>query len=192
VTAVAQWLRYCATNHKVTGSNPDGVIGIFHWHKSFWSHYSPEVDSASNRNEYQEYFLGVNAAGAYGWQPYHHPVPLSRNLGTLTSWNPLGHSRPVTRLLYLLYPFWYFCFSSISYRVALPLTRNLKWWNYASISSTGDFGEPHILLKFYLMFCHWQLLLQKKILSIIYVSGQLIVNEWHALHHILMGKEQPN
>jgi len=30
---------------------------------------------------------------------YHHPVPLSRNLGTLTSWNPLGHSGPVTRVL---------------------------------------------------------------------------------------------
>jgi hypothetical protein len=30
-----------------------------------------------------------------------HPVPLSWNLGTLTSWNLLGHSRPVTRLLYL-------------------------------------------------------------------------------------------
>jgi hypothetical protein len=33
------------------------------------------VDSASNRNEYQEYFLGggggVNAAGAYRWQRYH-------------------------------------------------------------------------------------------------------------------------
>jgi hypothetical protein len=26
---------------------------------------------------------------------------LSRNLGTLTSWNPLGHSKPVTGLLYL-------------------------------------------------------------------------------------------
>jgi hypothetical protein len=26
-------------------------------------------------------------------------VPLSCNLGTLTSWNPLGHSRPVTGLL---------------------------------------------------------------------------------------------
>jgi hypothetical protein len=25
---------------------------------------SPRVDSASNRNEYQEYFLGVKAAGA--------------------------------------------------------------------------------------------------------------------------------
>jgi hypothetical protein len=34
---------------------------------------------------------------------YHHPVPLSWNLGTLTSWNPLGHSRPVTGLLYLLF-----------------------------------------------------------------------------------------
>jgi hypothetical protein len=28
--AVAQWLRYCATNRKVTGSIPDGVNGIFH------------------------------------------------------------------------------------------------------------------------------------------------------------------
>jgi hypothetical protein len=29
---VAQWLRYCATNRKVAGSIPGGVIGIFHWH----------------------------------------------------------------------------------------------------------------------------------------------------------------
>ena len=29
-TAVAQWLRYCATNRKVAGSIPEGVIGIFH------------------------------------------------------------------------------------------------------------------------------------------------------------------
>jgi hypothetical protein len=29
---VAQRLRYCATNRKVAGSIPDGVIGIFHWH----------------------------------------------------------------------------------------------------------------------------------------------------------------
>ena len=34
---------------------------------------------------------------------YHHPVPLSRNLGTLTSWNPLRHSRPVTGLIYLFH-----------------------------------------------------------------------------------------
>jgi hypothetical protein len=29
---VAQWLRHCATNQKVVGSIPDGVIGIFLWH----------------------------------------------------------------------------------------------------------------------------------------------------------------
>jgi len=29
-TAVAQWLRCCATNWKVAGSIPDGVIGIVH------------------------------------------------------------------------------------------------------------------------------------------------------------------
>jgi hypothetical protein len=63
-TAVAQWLRYCATNHKVAGSIPDDVIGILYWHKSFWSHHGPGVDSDSNRNEYQDYFPGVNAAGA--------------------------------------------------------------------------------------------------------------------------------
>jgi len=59
-TAVAQWLRCCATNRKVAGSIPGGVTGI----KSFRSHYGPGVDSASNRNEYQEHFLGVKAAGA--------------------------------------------------------------------------------------------------------------------------------
>jgi hypothetical protein len=29
-TAVAQWLRYRATNHKVACSIADGIIGIFH------------------------------------------------------------------------------------------------------------------------------------------------------------------
>ena len=59
-TAVAQWLRCCATIRKVAGS---GVSGFFIDIKSFWSHYGPGVDSAANRNEYQEYFLGVKAAG---------------------------------------------------------------------------------------------------------------------------------
>ena len=64
VTAVAQWLRCCATNRKVGGSIPAGVSEFFIDIKSFRSHYGPGVDSASNGNEYQEYFLGVKAAGA--------------------------------------------------------------------------------------------------------------------------------
>jgi hypothetical protein len=50
------------TNRKFTGSIPDGVIGIFHWHISS-GRTMTLVDSASNRNEYQEYFLRVKAAG---------------------------------------------------------------------------------------------------------------------------------
>jgi len=61
-----------------------------HWNfsltQSSWPQYDPGVDSASNRNEYQEYFLGVKVAGAWGWQPYHLHVPIvlkSRSLGLL-------------------------------------------------------------------------------------------------------------
>jgi len=57
-TAVAQWLRCCATNRKVA------VSEFFTDIESFRSHYGPGVDSVSNRNEYQEYFLGVKAASA--------------------------------------------------------------------------------------------------------------------------------
>ena len=75
-----------------------------HWNfsvtYSFRSHYGPGVDSASNRKWVPGVFAGVKGGRTWGWQPYHHPVPLSWNLGTLTSWNPLGHSRPVMGLLY--------------------------------------------------------------------------------------------
>ena len=63
-TAVAQRLSCCATNRKVAGSIPDSVSGFFIDIKSFRSHYGPGIDSASNRNEYQEHSRGVNAAGA--------------------------------------------------------------------------------------------------------------------------------
>jgi hypothetical protein len=42
--------RWCQWNFSLTSS--------------FRPHYGPGVDSASNRNEYQEYLLGVKAAGA--------------------------------------------------------------------------------------------------------------------------------
>jgi len=80
-TAVAQWLRCCATNRKVAGSIPDSVSGFFIDIKSFRSHYGPGVNSASNRNEYQEYFLGVKSGRCVRLTTYNHPVLLSRNLG---------------------------------------------------------------------------------------------------------------
>jgi len=99
-TTVAQWLRCCSTNREVAGSIPAGVNGFFIDIKSFQLHYGPGVDSASNRNEYQEYFLGVKSSRCVRLTTYHHPVSLSLNLVALTSWNPLGLSRPVMGLLF--------------------------------------------------------------------------------------------
>jgi hypothetical protein len=45
-------------------SIPDGVTGIFGWHNPSGHTNDPGVDSASNRNEYQEYFLRAKATGA--------------------------------------------------------------------------------------------------------------------------------
>jgi hypothetical protein len=57
------------------------------------------VDSAS-KNEYQ-----VNPESKGGrcvrLTTYHLHVPMSRNLGALTSWNPVGLFRPVMGQLYL-------------------------------------------------------------------------------------------
>jgi len=47
-TAVAQWLRCCATNRKVAGLIPAGVSGFFIDIKPFRSHYGPGFESASN------------------------------------------------------------------------------------------------------------------------------------------------
>jgi len=58
--AVSQWVRCCATHRKVAGSIAAGLIDI----KYFRSHFGSVVDSASNKNEYQEHLLGLKAAGA--------------------------------------------------------------------------------------------------------------------------------
>ena len=79
------WLRHCTTSRIVAGSIPDDVIGNF-------------IDSACNSNGYQEYFLEVKANGAWGWQLYHHRVPIVTKFGRLNLLQPSG---PVQGLLYL-------------------------------------------------------------------------------------------
>jgi len=77
---------------------------------SFWSHCGCGVDSASNRNEYQEYFLGGKGGRCLGLitLPLHVPIVLIS--GSLTCWNPQGLSRSVMGLLYL-----YFMMSMLFY-----------------------------------------------------------------------------
>jgi len=92
--------------YKSEGScfDPSWCQWIFFDIKSSRSHYGPEVDPTSNRNENHDCFLGVKPSGCVSLTTYHHPVPLSRNLGNLTSWKSLGLSRPV---MGLLYPYFY-------------------------------------------------------------------------------------
>jgi len=112
-TAVAQWLRGCATNRKVAGSIP-----VWPWGRLSLK---------------QKWVPGVLPGGKGGrcvrLTTYYHLVPLSRNLGNLTSWNPLGLSRPVMGLLcrYLIYsPFFPLqnavCFIILTYSVPVLFT----------------------------------------------------------------------
>ena len=88
--AVAQFieaLRYKSGGH---GFDTQWCHWNFSLTQSLWPPYGPGVDSASNRNEYQEYFLGVKADGAYGWQPYHLHVQSVLNSGNLHLLEPSG------------------------------------------------------------------------------------------------------
>jgi hypothetical protein len=46
------------------GSFPDDAIRIFYLHNPSGRALAVGFESASNRNEYQDYFLGVKVAGA--------------------------------------------------------------------------------------------------------------------------------
>jgi hypothetical protein len=63
-------LSHCATTRNVAGSILDVTIRI-----SFRSHFVRGVDSASNRNEYQEYFLGVKGGWSVGQTTVPHSFP---------------------------------------------------------------------------------------------------------------------
>jgi hypothetical protein len=61
---VAQWLGYCATNRKVAGSIPDGVIAIFHSHNP--SDRTTALGSTQPLTEMRTRNIswGIKAAGA--------------------------------------------------------------------------------------------------------------------------------
>ena len=72
------------------------------WFDSIWchlrSHYGPGVESASNRNKYKDYFLGVKTAD--NLPPSWATVTQSGNLNFL---EPSGHLGPVMGLIYIFF-----------------------------------------------------------------------------------------
>jgi hypothetical protein len=90
---VTQWysrLRQCTTSRKVTGSIPDGVIRIFHWH--IISGCTMALGSTQPLTEMSTRNIswGGRAASAYGWQPYHLHVPIVLKFGSLNLLEPSG------------------------------------------------------------------------------------------------------
>ena len=81
---VAQWLRRCATSRTVPGSIPGCVIGFF-------SDVFPSDRTIAGGSTQPLVEMSTTniPGGKGGWcvrlTTYHHTVPLSRNLGALTS-----------------------------------------------------------------------------------------------------------
>jgi hypothetical protein len=104
--------------------------------QSFRPYYGPGVDSTSNINEYQEYFLRGKRGRCVGLTTL--PLScadnfttfvcrLSWNQGASTSWNPQSLSRPVMGLLYI------FIF------LEQNLQRTLKTFNLCSVQPSTSF-----------------------------------------------------
>jgi hypothetical protein len=92
-------------------------------------HRRTERNSASNRNEYQEYFLRGKCGRCLGLTTF--KCRLSRNLGASTSWSPKGLSRPVMGLLYLFFSTFTECLGRCR---PIPMNCNR---NVSSLSANG-------------------------------------------------------
>ena len=95
------WLRHCTTSWKVTGSIPDGVTGIFHWHNPSGHTMALRLTQPLTEMSTRNISWGVTWSVRRADNLTNFMCLLSKNIRTSASWNPLGLSMPVQGTLYL-------------------------------------------------------------------------------------------
>ena len=99
-TAVAQLLRWCATDRKVAGSIPNGVIAIFHWHNN--SDRTMTLGSNQTLTEMSTRCISWGKSGrCIGLKTLPPSCDVVMKSVKLNFLDPSGHARPVTWLLFL-------------------------------------------------------------------------------------------
>jgi hypothetical protein len=136
-----QWrscLRHCATSRKVTGSIPDAVTGIFHWHNPSGRTMALGLTQPLTEMITRNISLGVNAAGVWGWQPYCLHMLIILKSGSLSL---LEHSGPVQACNGITLPFSTELNQSKLHFLSCGLDhcRIVVWF----MAGTGNFSSPY-------------------------------------------------
>ena len=131
-TAVAQWLRCCATKWKGRWFDPSWCQWIFHWHKILpialwpWGSTQPLTEMSTGSIYWGKGGRCVRLT------TYHHPVPLSRKSWNLNFLEPSG---PVQACNGTAVPLPYFIFKRFS--LLLPFQTGPGTCTVSSTLSTG-------------------------------------------------------
>ena len=97
------WLRHFPTSRKVASWIPDGVIEIFHWHSPSGRAVILESTQPPREMSTRNISWRVNAAGAYGWQPYYLNVPIVLKSGSRNLLETSGPAQTCNGIALLLY-----------------------------------------------------------------------------------------
>jgi len=97
------WLRHCTTSRKVSGSIPDGVTGIFHWHNPSGRTMALGLTQPLTEMSTRNISWGKRRPVRRADNLTTFMCRLSWNMGASTSWNPQGLSSPVMGLTNFLF-----------------------------------------------------------------------------------------